>query len=186
MDKLNNYSDEPLIDKPIRQWSSQVVSVHPDDLDCKASVLRRQSIAITDPLALETQDLCEHLIRVFYSIAHAHGISAIQLGIPLRIALVNVNRERGKELFLINPTIVSLSGRLTDRSEGCLCLPGFKSHIRRRNKITVSFIERNGGEVTYSARGYEAAVIQHEIDHMNGKFYWDIAAGERPKPASEH
>jgi peptide deformylase len=91
-------------------------------------------------------------------------------------------------MIMIDPEVVSISGRLITRSEGCMSLPDYKGDLTRRNEITIRGYHPQGHEFQISARGYEANVIQHEIDHLNGILYWDrMPDGLRPQPlTSEH
>ena len=163
----------------------KVLAIHPHDLMCSDSVLRKRSQEVTEIKSPQTASLCNTLCDIFYSIPYAKGLSAIQLGIPLQIALVNLSRKPGQETFFINPFDIKLSGRLVKRSEGCLCLPNYKASISRRNKITLNAFSPEGRKFAYSAIGYEAAVIQHELDHMSGRFYWDyLSDGAKPDPVS--
>ncbi|HDZ02285.1 MAG TPA: hypothetical protein ENH52_12675 [Nitrospirae bacterium] len=59
------------------------------------------------------------------------------------------------------------------RNEGCLCLPDYSGPVKRRNKIKFQAYDLHGNKFLYSAMGYEAAVIQHEFDHLNGILFWD-------------
>jgi len=123
------------------------------------------------------------LLKTLYSIEYATGLSAIQIGIPVQVAVINLSRIPGNEIILIDPVIVSVSGRLTTRAEGCLSLPHYKGPVTRRNKITIRAFNIEGNEYTLFSAGYEAAVLQHEMDHLSGLFYWDrMAHGLRPEP----
>ena len=117
--------------------------------------------------------LCRRLLSTFDAIHYAGGLSAIQLGIPLRVAIVNLKRKQGAEIFLINPEIISASEALVPRTEGCLSLPGYKATIQRHKKVKIRAFDRSGNEFVYTAAGYESAIVQHELDHMDGKLYWD-------------
>jgi peptide deformylase len=117
--------------------------------------------------------LCQRLLSTFDAIPYAGGLSAIQLGIPLRVTIVNLKREQGGEVFLINPTIISASEAFVPRTEGCLSLPGYKATIQRHKKVKIRALNRSGNEFVYTATGYESAIVQHELDHMDGKLYWD-------------
>jgi len=88
------------------------------------------------------------------------GLAAIQIGVPLRAAFLNVN---GKEEVLINPEIVFKMGYQED-SEGCLSVPEKYYNVTRSYEIEYL----NNGKKK-RAKGFKARVIQHEIDHMDGK-----------------
>ena len=118
-------------------------------------------------------DLVGELRRVLASIPYGGGLAAVQIGVPLQLAIVNAARTPESEIILINPRVLSLSGRMTVRREGCLSLPDHAAHVKRRNTIAVETLTLDGDVTTVTRRGFEATVIQHELDHMAGLFYWD-------------
>lgn len=151
------------------------------NLRCEESILRQISQPVEDWTLVP--EIVARLLRTLHSIEHANGISAVQIGIALRVAVVNVKRKPGHDLVLANPEIVSCSGRLVTRQEGCLSLPDFAAPIYRRNKVTLRAFDADGIAYTRVFKGYEAAVVQHEIDHMNGVLYWDrLPPGGQPQP----
>lgn len=152
--------------------SEEIIKVSPDDLKCPDSILRRKS-SLTTEYECDVKSIVSQLIYTLYNIEYGTGLSAVQIGIPVRIAVVNLSRIPGAELIMIDPIVISISGRITARSEGCLSLPNYKGLVTRRNKITFKTFNLENEQYIYSAKGYEAAVVQHEIDHMDGLFYWD-------------
>ncbi|HUS89873.1 MAG TPA: peptide deformylase [Desulfosporosinus sp.] len=88
------------------------------------------------------------------------GLAAIQIGIPLRFAWFTVN---GKEETLLNPEIIKSEGSSIFRNEGCLSIP--HSYIDTERFYYIQYI--SGGKKR-TARNFEAILIQHEIDHMDG------------------
>ena len=88
------------------------------------------------------------------------GLAAIQIGVPLRFAWY---KWRGREHTIMNPEIVSLSGKYKRHEEGCLSIPDKWSRVYRHYKI----VYMNDG-TRKTAKGLRARIIQHEIDHMNG------------------
>jgi peptide deformylase len=150
----------------------EILQTSVDDLDCPQSILRVPSVTTLD-IDIDPSEVVTQLVETLAPIPYGTGLSAIQIGIPIRIAIVTLNRTRGNELVIIDPVAKLISGRKVPRSEGCLSLPGFKGLIVRRNKITFSAKDLLGQQYTYFATGYEAAIIQHELDHMDGLFFWD-------------
>lgn len=143
-----------------------------NDLDCTQSILRVPSLPSAD-IDVNPSEIVAQLIETLSAIPYGTGLSAIQIGVPVRIAVVTLDRSRGSELVIVDPVIESISGRKIARSEGCLSLPGYKGSIVRRNKISFLARDTSGTEYRYCASGYEAAIIQHELDHMDGIFFWD-------------
>ena len=165
----------------------KLVTLNLTELQNKHLVLRESSMEVVlDEMTLPK--IISALRMVFYSLPHAHGIAAIQIGIPLRIAIINLSRQRSSEMIVINPILRTVSGRAITRSEGCLSLPGFKGLVKRRNKVTMVAMNEKGVQFIHKAVGYEAAVVQHEIDHMNGICFWDHVTNDLeniPLPGSE-
>jgi peptide deformylase len=100
------------------------------------------------------------------------GLAANQIGVPLRVAVVEVE---GKVTELINPEIVRSAGEELDW-EGCLSIPGYVAEVTRHEKVTVKARDRHGRE--FRVRGTEllSRALQHEIDHLNGHLYIDRLA----------
>lgn len=105
--------------------------------------------------------------------AEGVGLAAPQIGILKRVIVVDVGDEHGL-IELINPEIVSSEGEQFG-SEGCLSIPGYRGEVRRALTVTVKGLDRNGQEVTYTGSELLARAFQHEIDHLNGVLYTDIA-----------
>ncbi len=97
------------------------------------------------------------------------GLAANQIGIPLQVAIVEID---DKITELVNPQIVKGSGEQVDW-EGCLSIPGYVAEVARHEKVTVKARDRHGKE--FRVRGTEllARALQHEIDHLNGTLYID-------------
>src|ERR1017187_7367762 len=87
------------------------------DLECRDSVLRRASHDFPLSNRNELERICSALLFSLQRIPFGSGLSAVQLGIPVRVAVINLSRIPGREIFLINPQTISLSGRLMTRSE---------------------------------------------------------------------
>src|SRR5690606_28255883 len=105
--------------------------------------------------------------------AEGVGLAAPQIGILKRVIVVDVGDEHGL-IELINPEIVSKEGEQIG-PEGCLSIPGYRGDVRRAMTVTVKGLDRNGNEVTYTGSDLLARAFQHEIDHLNGVLYTDIA-----------
>ncbi|RRJ66547.1 peptide deformylase [Paenibacillus oralis] len=105
--------------------------------------------------------------------AEGVGLAAPQIGILKRMIVVDVGDEHGL-IELINPEIVSKEGEQFG-PEGCLSIPGYRGDVRRAMTVTVKGLDRNGKEVTYTGSELLARAFQHEIDHLNGVLYTDVA-----------
>ena len=99
------------------------------------------------------------------------GIAAPQVGISLRIVVVDVENKR---YDMINPEILSREGSAVD-TEGCLSCPDLFGEVERAEKIRVKFITRYHKVKEMDAEGLLARCIQHEVDHLDGRLFIDIA-----------
>lgn len=101
------------------------------------------------------------------------GLAAVQLGIMLRLAVVDGSEERGNAVRLANPEIETASDELRAHEEGSPNLPGVSARLKRPATVTVRYLNERGQSVTREFRGVEATSAQHQIDHLNGKMYFD-------------
>jgi peptide deformylase len=131
-------------------------------------VLKKVSKPVQD-LDADLQKLIKDMYETMYA-ANGVGLAAPQVGIPLRLAVINVTPEdRSKQFVIINPTIVAKSGSLASE-EGCLSLPGVGgATFKRSAKVTVHALNEKGLPITVTGDGLLARCLQHEIDHLNGK-----------------
>lgn len=109
------------------------------------------------------------------------GIAAPQIGILQRIAIVDTSQHKKYaeqslgHLVLINPVIVHKEGERLGR-EGCLSLPDFTANVRRAMQVEVEYLTPECEKKTLRAEDFEAVVLQHEIDHLNGVLFLDRVA----------
>jgi peptide deformylase len=98
------------------------------------------------------------------------GLAANQVGVPLRIVVIQVPEQ--EVLVLVNPVIVEAKGERVV-IEGCLSVPGYQAEITRAESVRIQARDRNGK--LFRKRGTEllAQAMQHEIDHLNGVLYID-------------
>lgn len=99
------------------------------------------------------------------------GLAAIQIGVPKRMIVLDPGDNF---LELINPVIVSRDGEKR-ATEGCLSVPGKVGLVNRALKVTVTALNREGEEVTIEAEELFARILQHEIDHLDGILFIDVA-----------
>jgi peptide deformylase len=105
------------------------------------------------------------------------GIAAPQIGILERLCIVDTSRNPKYPgghglLILINPMIVAHEGEQIFR-EGCLSLPDYTGNVKRHQNITVEALTPDGESLRLDAKGFEAVVLQHEIDHLDGILFLD-------------
>ena len=99
------------------------------------------------------------------------GLAAPQIGVPLRIAVVEA--EQDALYVIVNPEIVESEGEHV-LDEGCLSVPGYWGKVTRAEKVTVQARDAHGKEIRIAAaEGLLGQALQHEIDHLNGMVYVD-------------
>ena len=108
------------------------------------------------------------------------GLAAPQIGLPLRMFVIDLSPYADEEPRLaeskrafINPEIYEESDMEVLMSEGCLSLPGLNEDVYRAEKVRVRWLDENLAEHDEEFDGYEARVIQHEYDHLDGKLFVD-------------
>jgi len=98
------------------------------------------------------------------------GLAAPQIGVPLRIFVMDNGKSGARAL--VNPVITERGGSVREE-EGCLSVPGVFADVERHQWVTLSALDGDGEPVTIHARGLEAKVIQHEVDHLDGVLFID-------------
>jgi len=107
------------------------------------------------------------------------GLAAIQIGIDLRVLVINVTLEvsegedeqpKSNTLEMINPVIVEKDGS-ENFQEGCLSVPGIYEDIERHKYVKVEYLDREGKPQSIQSDDFLAIAIQHEIDHLDGKVF---------------
>ena len=101
------------------------------------------------------------------------GLAATQIGVMLRLAVVDGSQERGRAVRLANPEILHASIELREHEEASPNLPGVSAKIKRPRAVTVRFVNEDGMVDRRDFVGIEATSVQHQIDHLNGKLYFD-------------
>lgn len=101
------------------------------------------------------------------------GLAAVQLGIPLRLAVVDASEARGQAVLMANPEVVHASVQPRDHEEASPNLPGVSAKITRPRAVTVRFLNQSGEMEERDFVGLWATSVQHQIDHLNGKMYFD-------------
>ncbi|WP_424985002.1 peptide deformylase [Microbulbifer sp. S227A] len=101
------------------------------------------------------------------------GLAAPQVGVMLRLAVVDGSTERGKAVRLANPEILHASVELREHDEASPNLPGVSARIKRPRAVTVRYLDEGGMITRRDFVGIEATSVQHQIDHLNGRLYFD-------------
>ncbi|MEW2918139.1 peptide deformylase [Ruegeria sp. ANG10] len=101
------------------------------------------------------------------------GLAAPQIGVMLRLAVVDGSTERGRAVRLANPEILHSSIELREHEEASPNLPGVSAKVKRPRAVTVRFLNEQGMIDRRDFVGIEATSVQHQIDHLNGRMYFD-------------
>ncbi len=101
------------------------------------------------------------------------GLAAPQIGVMLRLAVVDGSAERGRVTRLANPEILHSSIELREHDEASPNLPGVSAKVKRPRAVTVKFLNEQGIIDRRDFVGIEATSVQHQIDHLNGRMYFD-------------
>jgi peptide deformylase len=119
------------------------------------------------------QRLIDDMFETMYA-APGVGLAATQVGVALRLAVMDCSRQEGKSepLVMINPQILE-SAEPEEVDEGCLSVPGVSDVLKRHRRVKARALDRKGNAFEIEAEGLLAQCIQHEIDHLDGKLYID-------------
>lgn len=101
------------------------------------------------------------------------GLAAPQIGIGLRLAVVDASEKRGQAMRMANPEILHASIEFRDHDEASPNLPGVSAIIKRPRAVTVRFLNAESQIEERDLVGLWATSMQHQIDHLNGRMYFD-------------
>ncbi|PZE22523.1 peptide deformylase [Paenibacillus xerothermodurans] len=105
--------------------------------------------------------------------AEGVGLAAPQIGILKRVIVMDVGDEHGL-IELINPEVIEQEGEQLG-PEGCLSIPGLNGDVKRAQRVKVKGLDRDGNEIVIEGTDLLARCILHEVDHLNGVLYTDLA-----------
>lgn len=132
--------------------------------------LRRQAEPITVfDSALEK--LANDMVETMY-VSQGIGLAAVQVNVPKRLITVDVSEDQDSPMIMVNPVILTQSGKAISK-EGCLSVPEYFESVSRAENITISYQDVSGNSHELSADGLLSICIQHEIDHLDGKLFVD-------------
>lgn len=128
-------------------------------------ILSTPSEEVTDFESEEFQAMVEDLKDTLEATPDARGISAIQIGVPLRVCICFWDF---RYIAVVNPVFTRTRGE-EEFSEGCLSVPGVYKKIPRYQKVWCSYQDRKGNPQELAEGGRMSDILQHEVDHMDGK-----------------
>ncbi len=128
----------------------------------------KELIRHMEDIALEWEASREHEVSV--------ALAAIQIDVDLRVIVVRNDFDNKEDTMfhaLINPVITKYEGELLEDYEGCLSVKDLYGLVPRYSKVRIKALNRAGKAVRFNAEGFLARVLQHEIDHTNGRMFID-------------
>lgn len=161
--------------KTWKLWENETVNEE------ESKLLRRKADEVPIPFDNESQRDIKTLIDSFLARDDALGLAAPQIGISKKIVVFkNKNLdERGRVTsdrdydVLVNPRITQLRGGKEVSSEGCLSCPDVSVEVSRHTEIKVKAYDSRGNKINKRYSGFLARVVQHELDHLEGKLIID-------------
>lgn len=135
------------------------------------SRLRCVAKPVTEP-GPDIQRGIEHMFGIMDA-EDGCGLAATQLGILLRVVVIDMERYGGKRQALINPEIVHYSKEKITGEEGCLSVEGLRADVERSESIRIRYLDESFQIVEEELTHWRAINVQHEVDHLNGILFID-------------
>lgn len=122
----------------------------------------------------EIRALMDDMLETMYA-APGIGLAAIQIGVPLRVIVMDLARdgEEPQPRYFVNPEILPLTEDKAPYEEGCLSVPDVYEEVERPTECRVRYLDYDGNQVEEVATGMFAVCIQHEMDHLEGTLFID-------------
>ncbi len=133
---------------------------------------------VCNPIEDTYPELDQLIADMFDTMYHANGVglAAPQIGLPIRLFVVDTKADEGEEPFkkvFINAQILEESGELWSFNEGCLSIPEVREDVLRKPNVKIRYWDENWNEHVEDLDGFAARVVQHEYDHIEGKLFTD-------------
>lgn len=141
--------------------------------NCLDPVLRKKCGLIQN-IDQDLVNLTEDMIETMYD-ARGVGLAANQVGLASRLIIVDLGfqEEQHDPLIIVNPVITAFEEEQIGQ-EGCLSIPEVYADIKRFQKVEIKGVDLDGKEVRLEADNFLARAFQHEMDHLEGKLFWDM------------
>ena len=138
-------------------------------------LLRRPSAPV-ERVDSDVRRLIEDMFATMYK-APGVGLAAVQVAVPRRVLVIDIvknDNDPKQPIAMINPEIVEVIGdEMRQYEEGCLSIPDVYAELERAGKVRVRYVDGRGKSAEMVCEGMLATVVQHEIDHLNGKLFID-------------
>ncbi|NIQ00400.1 MAG: peptide deformylase [Nitrospinaceae bacterium] len=141
--------------------------------NCLDPVLRKKCEEIKN-IDQDMVNLTEDMIETMYDSIGA-GLAANQVGVSSRLIVVDMGfkTEEHHPLIIVNP-VITASEEEQVGPEGCLSIPEVFADVKRFKRVEVKGVDLNGKDVRLEAEDFLARAFQHELDHLDGKLFWDM------------
>jgi peptide deformylase len=146
---------------------------------------RARDVTTAELLTADTQRFIDDLIDTMRH-ANGAGLAANQVGVPVRIAAIEVGdnprypyKPRIPLTVVVNPIIEPIDDELVEINEGCLSVPNLRGSVMRHVNIRVRYLDRDGSAHDEIKRGLTAGTFQHETDHLDGVLFLDRVVDPR-------
>jgi peptide deformylase len=133
--------------------------------------LRRPAADVAE-VTPEVREIWAEMVAVMEAMP-GYGLAAVQIGVPLRLAVVDASDARGQAVLMANPEVLHASGQMRDHEEASPNLPGVSAVVSRPRAVTVRFMNAEGVIEERDFVHLWATSVQHQIDHLAGKMYFD-------------
>lgn len=119
------------------------------------------------------KQIATRMLELMYA-SRGVGLAATQVGLPMRMFVMNSSGEagEGEELVILNP-VISKPRSNEEAEEGCLSLPNIHGNVIRAKTVRINAFDLSGNEIDQDVSGFEARIIQHETDHLDGMLFID-------------
>ena len=161
-----------------------IIQLEKTDFTKKGTIVRQTSQQVSD-FGDDFQKFIDELVETLKDSPISIGLSAPQVGKLVRVSVINLNEgKKEPTLIIVNPQVISLSGKKDKKKESCMSLPHYRGEVERRKKVTLAFQDRHGVQHQEIFEGFLAHVIGHEVDHLDGILYIDrMKKGVKLEPA---
>ncbi|WP_109261125.1 peptide deformylase [Hyphobacterium indicum] len=127
-----------------------------------------------DTVDEELRSLMDDMLDSMYA-ADGIGLAAIQVGVPKRVIVMDLDWGRGERnpRYFVNPVLSDPSDNKLPYEEGCLSVPTYYDEVERPDRVRIDYLDYDGKPQTEIAEGMFAVCIQHEMDHLEGVLFID-------------
>ena len=155
----------------------EIIGVNPAIMWSQDHFLRKPSRELTkeEVLSSEFREFVKTMFKALYESPIGVGLAAPQLGIQVRVVVIDIKRNGKKPLVLVNPSFEPVYEDTIDSDETCLSFPNLMGCVKRYKTVKVRAKDLTFTDIEFESDSFLGIVCQHEIDHLNGVVYVDKA-----------